>query len=308
MKTLCPLILGLLHAAMAVCQTVPPDTTDSPEYEPLTAGHGKTVGRAVPSPVGYGKGDRYTIVYVGGGIFSPSLPGHDVTTNFQYQAIDLASGAKTTQTFSGGVHGRFTSPIYMIDLFGLEFVNRHVDINTGVGLYEEAGGDHGAYLKAGYRYVIPVGGLLIKPGFDLDYFFGSTIVMGRIDNRNKNIIVPGFEASDQFKVESTDGDGVSTTDTYNADHLNVDYRRSGFLINPKLVLSARPRKRFVLSLEFGWMFQLAQQSDIVYRQEDGGEDNSYTLGKTPVAENGVFSGPYAAFTIGFVLWPKKGER
>ena len=60
-----------------------------------------------------------------------------------------------------------------------------------------------------------------------------------------------------------------------------------------------------MSLEVGWMIQLAQQFNIVYRQEDGGEQNSYTLGKTSIAENGVFRGPYAAFTVGFVLWPRK---
>jgi hypothetical protein len=298
--------LALLRAATALCQTVPPDTTDSPEYEPLPIDHGKTVGRPVPPLAG---GDRYTIMYVGGGVFSPGQPGHDISTSFQYQLIDLPSGAKTTQTFSGGVHGRFTSPIYLIDLFGLEFVNKHLDINSGVGLYEEAGGDHGVYLKAGYRYVIPVGRLLIKPGFDLDYFFGSSIVMGKIDNRNKDIIVPGFEAGDQFQAQTPDSwDDGSTTETYNADHLNVDYRRSGFLVNPKVVLATRPRKRFSFSLELGWMFQLAQQSDIIYRQEDGGEQNSYTLGKTAIAENGIFSGPYAAFTVGFVLWPKKAAN
>jgi hypothetical protein len=58
-------------------------------------------------------------------------------------------------------------------------------------------------------------------------------------------------------------------------------------------------------LEIGWMLQLAQQADIVYRQEDGKEQNDYTLGKTRVGENGVFSGPYGAFTVGLVLWPKK---
>jgi hypothetical protein len=243
-------------------------------------------------------------LYVGGGVFSPSQPGHDVTTSFQYQIIDPNTGSKATQTFSGGVHGRFTSPIYLIDLFGLEFVNRHLAINTGFGLYEEAGGDHGVYLKAGYRYVIPLGRLLLKAGFDLDYFFGSALVMGSIDNRNKYIIVPGFEAGDQFTVQSTDADGSSTTETYDADHLDVDYRRSGFLANPKVVLAAAPRGRLSLSLEFGWMFQLSQQSDLVYRQEDGKEENSYTLGKTRIAENGIFSGPYAAFTVGFALWPK----
>jgi hypothetical protein len=87
-----------------------------------------------------------------------------------------------------------TVPPDTSNLFGLEFVNKRLDINMGVGLYEEAGGDHGVYLKAGYRYVIPVGALLFKPGFDLDYFFGSSIVMGRIDNLNKDIIVPGYEA------------------------------------------------------------------------------------------------------------------
>jgi hypothetical protein len=307
MKTPLLLTVMLLRAMAALCQTVPPDTTDSPEYQPLSVDHGKAASQ--PAPVwGSNRGDRYTILYVGGGVFAPVQAGHDVTTSFQYQTVDPNTGSKATQTFSGGVHGRFTSPIYLIDLVGLEFVNRHLDINTGFGLYEEAGGDHGVYVKAGYRYVIPLGRLLLKPGFDLDYFFGTALVMGSIDNRNKDIIVPGFEAGEQFEAQVTNWDNSTTTETFNADHLNVDYRRSGFLFNPKMVLAMRPRGRLSLSLEVGWMLQLAQQSDIVYMQEDGKEENNYILGKTRVAENGVFSGPYGAFTVGFVLWPKGSRK
>jgi hypothetical protein len=261
------------------------------------AGAQTSTANSFPSP------ERYSILTAGFGIFYPSRAGHDFSTSFPYTLKDVNTGVETNQTFNGALHGRFTSPISMIDLLGLELVRKHHSIDLGFGLSEEGGGNHGFYVKGGYGYILSFGGLQLKPTLDFCYLFGGNNTLGKIDNKQKEVFLPGVQAGDQFDVYTSD-EYSSTDETYDADHMDVNYVRSVFYGEPKLVLAPKPRGRFAFSLEFGWMVQLMQISRLQYEQYDDGESHSKVVGHTPLVHNGNLSGPYAAIHVGVYLWPK----
>lgn len=248
--------------------------------------------------------ENYSILSTGFGEFFPYDPGHDISATFPYTVKDVATGNVTRQNFNGAIHGRFTRPTYMINLLNEELVRKRNSIDMGFGLFREAGGDHGFYLKGGYGYILPLGSLLLKPSLDL-YYLNGIDRMGSIDNRQKEISLLGFVAPDQFTVETTDEDDVTTDATYNADHLDVNYRRYSFLAEPKIVLATKPKGRLAVSLEAGWMFQLSQRSVLQFEQEDGSSENGNNVGSISLERNGFLSGPYVALNIGVYLWPKK---
>jgi hypothetical protein len=246
--------------------------------------------------------ERYTILTAGFGIFFPSRAGHDVATTFPYTLKDVDNGNETNEIFNGRVHDRFSSPINMIDLLDVEFVRKHHSIDMGVGLSYEGGGDHGFYLKGGYRYILSFGGLQLKPGIDLYYIFGGNNTLGKIDNKKKEIFLPGAYADDHFTVTETD-EYSSSDETVDADHLDVDYIRSTLMAEPKIVLAVEPSRKLTFSLEAGWMFQVLQYSRLEFRQFDDG-NNSNVVGHISQPYNGSMNGLYAAIKVGINILPK----
>lgn len=247
---------------------------------------------------------NYTVLSAGFGQFYPSDPGHDFAVTFPYTVRDIDNGGVTGHSFSGALIGAFTKPSFMTDLLNVDIMRGHNDYRMGFGLFNEAGGDRGYYLKGGYSLVIPLGFLLIKPSVDLFYLSGSD-KMGAIDNRRKEIGLYGFTAQDQFTWTTDDGDGLSTSSTEDADHLNVYFKRFSFLAEPKLILSTKPMRRLVVSLEAGWMYQLRQRTELRFEQEGVDNGTFNTVGHVPLEKNGLLSGPYAAIRLGICLWPKK---
>jgi hypothetical protein len=243
--------------------------------------------------------ENYITLSLEAGTFFASRPGHDITLNFPYTVTSFATGGTDKQTFDGSLRGKFTSPAYMGGL-NLGFVLQHSSIDVGLGLFREDGGDHGWYMKGGYGYIVPLGGLLLKPAIDLYYLIGKDKI-GTIDNNQKEISLLGYTAYDQFTVKSDDGEGSTVENTYNADHLDVNYRRFNFLANPKIVLATRPKGRLVLSLELGWMFQLSQRCNMQLEQTSTSTQETYTVAKIPLENNGSLNGAYAGINIGVRL-------
>jgi hypothetical protein len=237
----------------------------------------------------------YTIVSVNFGTFYPKSPGHDVTSFFPYTVNSVVDGSEKEQVFNSSTRGRFKSPSYLIDL-NVEYDKGHHGVAIGVGGFTGRGGDYGLSLKAGYRYILSLGGLQLKPAIDLYYLIGANNKLGAIDNNQKILYLPGLTSYDQFTVKSYDDDG-SHEDTYNTDHLNVNYRRNSWLLKPGIILTTEPSNKLVFSLELGWMFQVAQTSFLQFVQKgDGGGSN--VLGKAPMEKNGKLSGPYAGVAVG----------
>lgn len=243
--------------------------------------------------------NEYVVLSADAGTFFAAAPGHDIITTFPYTVTSVASGGSTQHNFDGALQGKFTSPAYMAGL-KLDYGWKRNDVDVGGGFFRSDGGDHGFYLKAGYGYWFRLGGLLLKPTMDFYYLMGKDKV-GTIDNSQREIDLLGYTAYSQYTVEEDDGDGGSYGSTYNADHLDVNYRRFILLGNPKVVLSTRPLGRLVVGLELGWLLQLYQRCDLQLEQTSRSTSETYTVGKVRLDRNGTLGGAFAAITIGVRL-------
>ncbi|MDO6435653.1 hypothetical protein Q4E93_33880 [Flavitalea sp. BT771] len=240
--------------------------------------------------------EKYEMLSLDAGTFFPKGPGRDITANFPYTVTSFASGTRDQQTFDGSLRGKFTSPAYMLGLsFGVVRMHSHIDV--GGGLLREDGGDHGYYLKGGYGYGVSLGGLIVRPTLDI-YYLAEKNKMGTIDNTRKEISLLGYTAYEQYSKQLDDGDGGTYEATYNANHLDINYQRSSFLANPKIVLTPRVMGRFVFGLELGWMIQVTQRCKLQLEQTTTSSEQTNTVGKVSVGNNGALSGPYAALNIG----------
>jgi hypothetical protein len=237
----------------------------------------------------------YGILSVDAATFFAGVPGHDIATNFPYTVTSTASGTRHVETFAGALKGKFTSPAYLAGL-KLGYFWKRNNIDFGGGFYWCDGGDHGYYLKGGYGYSLFVGGLILRPALDVYYLMGKN-KMGTIDNSGVKISLMDFTAYDQFTAEDDDGNDV----TYNADHLDVNYRRFSLLANPKIILSTRPLGRLVFGLELGCLLQLYQRCDLQLEQTSRSTSATYTVGKVRLDRNGSLGGAFAAINIGVRL-------
>jgi hypothetical protein len=240
--------------------------------------------------------EKYEMFSLDAGTFFPKRPGRDITASFPYTVTSLATGTRDQQTFDGSLRGKFTSPAYLLGLsFGVVRVHSHIDV--GGGLLREDGGDHGFYVKGGYGYSVPLGGLVIRPSLDI-YYMVEKNKLGTIDNTQKEIRLLGYTAYEQYTKQLDDGDGGTYEATYNANHLDINYRRYSFLANPKVVLAPRVTGRFVFGLELGWMLQVSQRCNLQFEQTTTSSHQTNTVGKVSVENNGALNGPYAAINIG----------
>lgn len=251
--------------------------------------------------------NNYFIVSVSPGMFFPSHPGHDISANFPYTTASTVTGVRETHQFDGAVKNKFSNPLFMLG-GTLESILKHHDIVIGGGVFQMNGGDHGYYLQAGYRYVIHAGGLDLKPGVDV-YYLSGVDRMGSIDNHQQNIYLPGYTAYDQFTIKEsetyTDSEGENYTSTrnhtYDAERLDVNYRRISYLTEPKVAVTAHYRKLLSFGLELGYMIQVSQVSRIGYEQVNHAASRNYTVGKQRLDQNGVLSGPHASVKVGVNL-------
>ncbi|MBS1665254.1 MAG: hypothetical protein JST68_29685 [Bacteroidetes bacterium] len=245
----------------------------------------------------------YELYALNGGMLYPRHPGKDVALSFPYTIIPDAGGGPSSQTFNGSLGHSYAGQSYVGDIFSIEIARRHHSVDLGMGVNQEVNGVFGFYLKEGYRYLLPLKGVMLKAGFDLYCIFDSGNKLGSIDNKNQEIDLFGFQAMSQWTETSTDDQGVNTTDTYYANTLDVLYRRNSILGEPKIALTTTG-KHVAFGLEAGWRFQLAQDAVIKLRQS-GSNGNTNTVGGFPMNNNGSLGGPYIALTIGGYMWHKK---
>lgn len=245
------------------------------------------------------RSNEYGVLSLDAGTFFAHHPGHDIATSFPYTVTSLTSGGSTQSTFNGSLQGKFTSPAYLAGL-KFDYGWRRSVVDLGAGFFRANGGDHGVYLKAGYGYNLYLGGLAVRPAVDFYYLMGKD-KMGTLDNSQKQISLLGFMAYEQYTVSQDDGDGSSYDETYNADHLDINYRRFTLLGNPKIVVSTPSLGRLVVNLEFGWLVQLYQRCDLQLEQTNTSHDETHTVGKVMLDMNGSLGGAFAAINIGVRL-------
>jgi hypothetical protein len=253
---------------------------------------------AAQSPTG-----RYLLFSVSGGLLYPRHPGKDVTQNFGYTTIPDAGGGRTSQTFNGSLGHSFANPSFTGDFIGFEIAQKHHSIDFGIGLTQELKDNEGGYFRGGYRYHLLFKGFRLKAGLDLYYVIGGENKLGSIDNKDQEIDLLGYKAKSQWTETSSDDDGNTETDTHYVNKLDVLYQRNSFLAEPKIALTTTG-KHFAFGLEAGWMFQLAQDAVIELQQSDTKGDNTHSVGRVSMNNNGSMGGPYVALTVGYYLWEK----
>ena len=246
-----------------------------------------------------GHSNEYGVLSLDAGTFFAHRPGNDIATSFPYTVTSLTSGGSTQSTFNGSLQGKFTSPAYLAGL-KFDYMWRRNVFDLGGGFFWADGGDHGFYLKAGYGYNLFLGGLAIRPAVDLYYLMGKD-KMGTIDNSQKQISLLGFMAYEQYTVSQDDGDGGSYNETYDANHLDINYRRFTLLGNPKIIVSTPSLGRLVVSLELGWLVQIYQRCDLQLEQTNTSHDATYTVGRVRLDMNGSLGGAFAAINVGVRL-------
>jgi hypothetical protein len=236
-------------------------------------------------------------------------PGHAFMKTAPYTVTSVLTGSTTDQNFNGSLNGPFNSAMYLVDLLKVEILHKQHAIDFGLGMNRDLGNTYGAYLRGGYAYIFTFHGFLLKPGMDLLYLFGRNENMGSIDNSDKTISLLGYTSRDQFTVGTTDGDGNTTYETYNTDHLDVDYHRTNLIAEPKVTLSSRQLSRqlwrFSLNLEAGWFVQ-AFQSNVIRLVQVGDDKNSteHTLGSVHIKNDGAVSGAYIGLSVGIEMGHK----
>jgi len=243
--------------------------------------------------------NEYGVLSLDAGTFFAHRPGHDIATSFPYTVTSFSSGGSTQNIFNGSLQGKFTSPAVLVGL-KFDYVWKRNLFDFGAGLFRADGGDHGVYLKAGYGYRLRLGGLAITPVVDFYYLMGKD-KMGTIDNSQKQISLLGFMAYEQYTVSQDDGNGGSYDETYDANHLDINYRRFTLLGNPKIVLSAPSMGRLVVNVELGWLVQIYQRCDLQLEQTNTSNAVTYTVGKVRLDMNGSLGGAFAAINIGVRL-------
>jgi hypothetical protein len=250
----------------------------------------------------------YLMFSAGGGMLFPKHPGSAFSTSFKYTSTSVATGATTTQTFSGSSGGFFPVAIAG-DMVDVAAVFRHNKINLGLGYNEDMHGTPlNQYLKAGYGYIFHCGRLQVQPSVDLYVMFDGPAKMGFINNSGVNISLLGYTAQSQFTTSSnqTNFFGVSSDQTYHAANLEIDYMRTSFMAEPKLALGIFLWQKMYVGIEAGWMLQIAQISNI--RLLQNAADNAYLVGRVYIADKGSLGGPGVGINIGYRLGRRKAQK
>ncbi|HXB33092.1 MAG TPA: hypothetical protein VNV35_06710 [Puia sp.] len=240
------------------------------------------------------------VISLSGGAYMPRNAGKNVVESFPYTSTPTGTGVASGHVFLGSLGGNFSKVGYVGDIMNFEVTSKGHAINGGIGLFQDASSDDGGYFKAGYRRVWRLyrNRFWIMPGVDLYGVLGSPMELGKIDNKNQTLQLLSHTVNPQWTETKTTSTGTHTY-TYNADYLAVLYHRDGLLAEPKIVVSTT-RKRLVLGLEAGWMFQLIQGCALILQQQDGGNENRNTVAKIHEPRNGSMSGFYTALRIGMV--------
>ncbi|WP_343674114.1 hypothetical protein [Chitinophaga sp.] len=250
---------------------------------------------------------HYHILAFNFGGVSPVSPGQVTQANVPYTSYSTSTGAESSATFTGTAKNGFANQIRTLGAVYESVFQEHHDIVLGIGGFHNVGGDGGLYYHLGYRYVLNLGAVTVKPGLDYYRFRGSNHV-GDIDNYQKYLYFDGFTASTQFTISHeetyTDDDGGTYTETithtYDADRVEVKYLRKASALQPVLAVSTHWR-RLSFGLEAGYMVQIKQKSLLTFDQVNDYFKERSEVGTMQMRRNGVLSGPKLSLMVGVLF-------
>ncbi len=251
--------------------------------------------------------DHYHILAFNYGSMFPANPGQASLANIYYTAVPVSTGTSKNETFTGVAKNGFANRMWSMGGDYESIFNEKNDIVLGIGGFKNVGGDGGFYFHAGYRYVLNMGSVSIKPGLDYYALRGSNHV-GDIDNRQRNLYFDGFYSEAEFTVTHTNvytddagNEYVETTySTYSSDRVEVKYRRKAKALQP-LIEASGHWKRLSISMEVGYMIQIQQKSLLTFDQINDYVRERNEIGTMNMRKNGVLSGPRIGLMIGLIL-------
>lgn len=251
--------------------------------------------------------DHYHILAFNYGSIFPVSPGQATQAYVNYTSVALGTGTQKSEVFTGTAKNGFANRMWSMGADYESIWNEKNDIVLGIGGFKNVGGDGGFYFHGGYRYVLNLGSVSLKPGLDYYALRGSNHV-GDIDNKQRDLYFDGFYSEAQFVVSHTntytDDEGntydETTYSTYNTDRVEVKYRRRAKALQPLLEASGHWR-RLSVSAELGYMIQIQQKNTLTFDQIDDYFRERNEVGKIMMRRNGVLTGPRLSVMIGFIL-------
>jgi hypothetical protein len=270
-----------------------------------------------------------------------SIPFHagggEIGVSFPYTSTDANTGIKTNGIFKsnpGTMVSNKTKPYWVA--FGLEagslkhFFTEDASVGTGAKFAS-------VLVSVGYGFMWYFNGFgeheknntnkkfVFKASLSIATEYVGSTLMGTIDNTNQTIDVLGYTAKPTWDETTTDDDGNSYTDTYQAKNLTVSYLQFEGSLLPKIsignnpyrggkVLSryARaflPRKRKVLfqqrkrqilwNLSLGYNLPFSNEGEIRLYQNDGSKKSNEVANSINLNTPGVnfmYNGKQTTFT------------
>ena len=290
-------------------------------------------------PIAKKDNKSYTIIQIGAGIL-PFANNKDglLGISFPYSVTDSSgttidtSFSKKTKPFSNSL----LAAILPISVeFGTEKIFGSVQfivIPTPNGSFIGLTGGYGRnFYYSGFDMHpsnAEKGTLVLKPSLNISFrqygyglFSGNSNVLGEIDNSYKTINLLGHTIDPTFDVTNTDNNtNVTTTTTYNATVLDLNYVHREWVLMPKIAIASNQYKHhFYWEVNLGYNIALSKKDGIGLIQSDDGGDskrlafiNLYNKNTLVTYNNNVitkspynFSGLFFGFSIGWVVSKKK---
>ncbi|WP_143150794.1 hypothetical protein [Chitinophaga sancti] len=251
--------------------------------------------------------NHYHILAFNYGNIFPISPGQATQAYINYTSVPVSTGSQKNETFTGTARNGFANRMWSMGGDFESIWKEKNDIVLGIGGFRNVGGDGGFYFHGGYRYVLNMGSISLKPGLDYYAFRGSNHV-GDIDNKQQVLYFDGFTSGSEFTITRThtymDDNGneyqETTYHTYSTDRVEVKYRRKAKALQPLLEASGHWR-RLSVSMELGYMIQIHQKSTLVFDQVNDYFREREELNTIRMRRNGVLTGPRVSLMIGFLL-------
>ena len=262
-----------------------------------------------------------------GSLFCKKAPGI-LSATFPYTSKDISTGIATSKTFNGNFKNPFPPNIYLIDILNMEMVSKKHFFDIGTGINSNQYSDYSLYVKIGYGHIFPVNFiqrhnrsiLLFKPSVSLLFLSGYLESLGSIDNENKQISLLGYTAGNQFTTPS--GRNMSGG-TYNANTLDVEFKRTNFMLAPKINVSNKINKGIYWSIDVGWLLQMSNHNRF-YLNQEANDDNKHqqvlatvkpgtnglnaTFNGMPFIKGPNIGGAYVGVNVGLYIWKKTPKK
>lgn len=198
-----------------------------------------------------------------------------LSVEFPFTVKD-ASGVTTAATFTGRKKDIYASPKYYICPFAFEmgWLRNVVHVGAYFSLVKGAFGP-GFHGSIGYGRILQAGRYAIKCSMDLtttiDSRDGQYDLLGKIDNKNKTLYLPGQTLGPTFTIP---GGRYSPPETYASNTVDISYSQNETSLLPRISILPDPfRHHGLFELSVGYNLPLHEQGLLNFIQEAKNRNN-----------------------------------